>query len=164
MNKIFALFTLSFLMVLSVSMASAATCGYGDHSGCKVTETIVEGRIYFADSNQSAGGAQVTVICNHGGTEYKRSTVSLNSNALRGTYAVIFPQTQCIAGDEVSVSAVKDGSTGQEDGTVRHWITLTFLDVDVGIIDVPLVPEFGLYAGALTLMGAAGVFFLVRRK
>ena len=28
----------------------------------------------------------------------------------------------------------------------------------------PVIPEFGFYVGALTLMGAVGVFFLVRRK
>lgn len=31
-------------------------------------------------------------------------------------------------------------------------------------IDAPVIPEFGFYAGALALLGAVGVFFLVRRK
>jgi hypothetical protein len=29
---------------------------------------------------------------------------------------------------------------------------------------VPMVPEFGFYVGALTLVGAMGLFFLIRRK
>ena len=31
-------------------------------------------------------------------------------------------------------------------------------------LDAPVIPEFGFYVGALTLLGAVGVFFLVRRK
>ena len=31
-------------------------------------------------------------------------------------------------------------------------------------LNAPVIPEFGFYAGALTLLGAVGVFFLVRRK
>lgn len=31
-------------------------------------------------------------------------------------------------------------------------------------LDAPIVPEFGFYIGALTLLSAVGVFFLVRRN
>ena len=31
-------------------------------------------------------------------------------------------------------------------------------------LDLPVIPEFGFYVGALTLLSAVGAFFLVRRK
>lgn len=163
MNKVFALFALSFLCIVSASMVSAG-CGYGDHSDCEIDKTFVQGRIYFADTNQSVGNAHVTVTCNHDGTDYVRTTNSGSSGFFKGTYFVVFPQEKCIAGDTVTVSAVKSGSSGQEDGVVMNWVSHGPLDLDIALIDVPLVPEFGFYVGVLTLVSSVGVFFLVRKN
>ena len=38
------------------------------------------------------------------------------------------------------------------------------LSLNVVIVNVPMVPEFGLIAGLTTVLGALGVFFVVRRK
>jgi hypothetical protein len=165
MKKIFILFLLTaFLIFASANVSMVSACGYKDHFDCKVTETIVEGRIYFADNNQSAGNSDVTITCVHNGTSYTKNTDSANSGFLKGTYFVLFPQSQCVAGDEVRVSAVKGGSSGEEEGTIKNWITKRCLDIDIGIINVALIPEFGVIVGVLTLVGAVGMFFVVRRK
>jgi hypothetical protein len=162
MNKTFILPILALFLVLSVSYVSA--CSYNDHSDCLVTQTIVEGRVYYEDTNQSAGNASVAIECSHNGTVYTKNAHSINSGLLKGTYFVIFPQDQCIAGDEVTVSAVKNGLNGEEEGTIKDWISRRCLDVDVGIVNIPLVPEFGLIVGTLTIASAIVVFFVVRRK
>jgi hypothetical protein len=43
-------------------------------------------------------------------------------------------------------------------------MTYPGLNLDVGIVNVPMVPEFGLVVGLTTMLGALGVFFVVRRK
>lgn len=154
---------LVFILFFSFT-AMVSACSYNDHSDCKVTETIVEGKIYFADTNQSAGNADVTITCSHNGTDYVKTTKSLNNGFLKGTYFVLFPQSQCISGDEVVVSAVKGDKSGSEDGDVKDWITRRCLDVDLALVNVPLVPEFGVIVGALTALGAVGVFFIIRKK
>jgi len=156
------LLTSILFLVLSVNYVSA--CGYQNHGDCEITKTIVEGRVYYADTNQSAGNANVTVECNHNGTISTRNTHSVNFGFLKGTYFVLFPQNQCISGDDVTVSATKDGLSGEEEGTIKNWITKRCLDIDIGIVNVPLIPEFGLAIGVLTLVGAVSIFFFVRRR
>ena len=154
MKKILLSFMLvMFSFILLAGFASA--CGYHDHKTCKVdANTIIEGKITLNDA--AAGKAQITVTCYHGGTDYTRTTKS-----------VTFPQSQCKATDTVTVTAkAQDGSIGTATGIVKDFIKEKCLDMDVAIINVkiPTVPEFGLIAGALTIFGALGAFFVVRRK
>jgi hypothetical protein len=160
------------LLVVSVSYISATTaptCDYGNHNGCNtVANTIVEGKITFSDDTL-AGKAHVVVSCLHeeDGKNYTRNTMSVKSGYLKGTYFVQFPQHQCEEGDLVIVTATaKNGLSGTEEATVTDLLTKKCLDIDVALIDVviPLVPEFGVIAGALTIFGALGTFFVVRRK
>jgi hypothetical protein len=164
MKKIYSLVLLSaLLLVLSVTYISA--CGYHDHHDCKVTsETIVEGKITL--DNSSAGKALVTVTCTHNGANYTKTAKSVNHGILKGTYIVTFPQNHCIAGDTVTVVASKNGLVGTSIGKVKDFIKEKCLDIDVAIVNVhiPLVPEFGAIVGVLTVLGALGVFFVVRRK
>jgi hypothetical protein len=39
-----------------------------------------------------------------------------------------------------------------------------FLLGDLAIVNVPLVPEFGLIIGMTTILGALGIFFAVRKR
>ena len=165
MKKILLSFMLvMFSFILLAGFASA--CGYHDHKTCKVdANTIIEGKITLNDA--AAGKAQITVTCYHGGTDYTRTTKSVNYGILKGTYLVTFPQSQCKATDTVTVTAkAQDGSIGTATGIVKDFIKEKCLDMDVAIINVkiPTVPEFGLIAGALTIFGALGAFFVVRRK
>jgi hypothetical protein len=168
MKKISILFILASFLVLSVGYVSA--CDYNDHHDCDITKTLVEGKIYFADTNKPAGNADVTVTCTHleDGKDYVKTIKSSNSKWLKGTYLVQFPQSECVSGDTVVVSAIKSGKAGSEDGivedSIEYKIKKCFVDIDLALIDVPLVPEFGYFVGVLTIVGALGVFFVVRKK
>lgn len=160
------------LLVMGASVISA--CDYNNHHDCKVeANTIVQGKITLDDD--VAGKASITVTCDHvasNGTlmHYTKTAKSSNSHYLKGTYLVTFPQEKCIVGDIVTVTATKNGLTGTNTGTVVDFIKGRVrekcLDLDIALVNVniPLVPEFGLVAGALTILGAAGTFFVVRRK
>jgi hypothetical protein len=168
MKKIFSLIILSmFLLVISASYISA--CGYHDHHNCKVeANTIVEGKITFAENNTGIGKVDITVTCSHNGVDYTKHTKSVNFGALKGTYLVTFPQTHCIDGDQVTVLAEKGSLSGTKTGTVKDFILEKCLDIDVALVNVgikiPTVPEFGTFMILLTALGAGGIFFVVRRK
>lgn len=164
MKKVLLLaITLACLLVYGAGFASA--CGYQDHDDCDIEKTIVEGRIYYEGTNEPAGNAEVTITCMHENASNVKTTSSINSGLFKGGYFVIFPQTQCISGDEVIVSAVaKDGSSGSNSGEVKDWLSKRCLDIDVGIVNVPLIPEFGAVIGILTGFSAVGIFLFVRKN
>lgn len=123
--------------------------------------TAVGGTIYQGDVENGVIGASVTVTCAHNSSEHTKTTISKNN----GEYVVFFPQNQCTYGDEVTVSALKDGLNGEEEGEITlNVFEMGCFRIDVGIVNVPLIPEFGLIVGALTLASAIGIFFFVRRK
>jgi hypothetical protein len=127
------------LLVLSVvSMVSA--------------KTIVAGKIYNADFSDVVGNASVVVKCN---------TEMGNAFSLAdGTYAVAFNETECNGGETVIVSASKGDLTGSATGDVSDNVVL---DLDIAIVNVPLVPEFGMIVGFATVLSAIAVFFMIRR-
>jgi hypothetical protein len=138
MKKIFSLIILSFLVV---SLTGAATA-----------MTDIVGVIYNEDYSAVIGGADVTVNCN-GNIE---TTVSSSD----GAYGVEFYNADCTTGDTVLVNAIKGDLSGSETGIV-HQFGLT---VKVAIVNVPMVPEFGFFVGALAILSGVGIFFFVRRE
>ena len=156
----------AFLLILSASVISA--CGYHNHKTCDVkATTIIEGKITLAENHKAVGNVNIKITCVHNGQTYEKDTKSSNSKLLKGTYMVTFPQSQCKDNDMVTVTATtKDGAVGTSIGKVRDFIKEKCLDIDVALINVkiPMVPEFSLLAGTLTILGATGMFFVVRRK
>ena len=146
-------FVLLGLLVVSMIGAVSAT-------------TFVMGTVYNDDYSSKIGGANITVACDHvggvgEGINYQYTT-SASSGDQIGDYQVSFPETgvgACNGGDSVTVIAEKDGLTGSETETV---VDDAILDMDVAVINVT-VPEFGFLVGVLTLMGALGVFFVIRK-
>ena len=136
------LVVMAVLLVSMVSMVSA--------------KTIVAGKIYNADFSAVVGGASVDVTC--GATV--NSTVSLSD----GTYVASFASAECDNNDTVMIHAIKAG-VGENtiNGTVYDYSAL-IPSLNLGIVNVPLVPEFGLIAGLIAVFGAVGAFFLIRRK
>jgi hypothetical protein len=118
-------------------------------------KTIVAGKIYNADYSATVSGAGIEVICN----AIEKTATSLSD----GTYSVEYASDNgCSIGKEVSVHASK---TGVGENTVTGIMQdLTPIDLTLGVVNVPLIPEFGFAVGALTLASAIGVFFVVRRK
>lgn len=149
MKKLMGLFVLATIL-LTLGFASAIT------PVC-TSQTVVGGTIYQDVITNGVGGASVEVTCNGN----LLSTTSLSD----GSYSVLFDCTLCDFGDAVTVHATKDGLTGDNSGAIdMTWQIPCGIQLDVGIVNVPLVPEFGLILGLTTALGALGVFFLVRRK
>lgn len=150
MKKLFSLMILG-LLVLSMGTASA--------------KVVITGVTYnFVDPNNIFPEGDVNVIasCTHNG---EITTKNTTSNSIDGVYVVSFSQSpkECDVGYTVTVSGSKGGLSGSASGIV-HDGELFGIDIDLGVINVPLVPEFGIFVGVLTLFGAVGVFFLIRRE
>ena len=129
-------------LVLALSLVSA--------------KTLIAGKIYNSDYSETISGASVEVTCN----SYTETTTSLSD----GSYAVTFNETgqnSCNNGSTVEVYAEKGGLYGSKSGVVNDDVVL---DWDIAIVNVPLIPEFGIFVGMLTVLSALGVFFLVRKR
>ena len=140
MKKAFMLVVLG-LLIFSVGAVSA--------------KTIIAGKIYNADYSDTIEGADVTALCNGN----IQTTISLSD----GAYSVTYNETgvgKCDSGDSLIVSAVKGDLYGSQSGIIHDDAFGTW---DLAIVNVPLVPEFGIFIGALTILSAVGLFFFVRR-
>ncbi|KHO53796.1 MAG: hypothetical protein QT05_C0001G0018 [archaeon GW2011_AR13] len=125
--------------------------------GAVSAKTIIAGKIYNADYSDTISGADVTILCNgHELTNISRSDGSYNVEYLENG------ENGCNAGDSLTVSAVKGNLYGSQSGIIHddalgnNW--------DLAIVNVPLVPEFGILIGSLTILSAVGIFFFVRRE
>jgi hypothetical protein len=149
------------IVMLAVFMISAVSA-----------KVFVGGKVYknteLSDSN-IVEGALVEVTCLHEDVEYMLNATT----GADGSYSVLFEQPNNLASvapiklcdlyDNVSVYAMHP-SYGSN--TVNGVVNMDFpqIDVDLGIVNVPLIPEFGMIAGLATIAGALGMFFFVRRK
>jgi len=148
MKKILGAFILVSVL-LTLSFASAQEV-------C-TSQTVVGGTIYQNVVENGVVGADVWVTCNE-------QTLQTTSGA-DGAYSVNFDCEVCDYGDDVSVHATYDDLTGDNEGEVNmSWDIPCGIELDVGIVNVPLVPEFGVVVGVLTALGALGAFFVVRRR
>jgi len=149
MKKTFMFMILALFLISVVNMVSAtAAPNY---------KTIIAGKIYDSPNFETANAvanASVNVTCN----ENLLTTQSLSD----GTYSVSFVNN-CPDGSIVTVVAEKGGITNSGTGEV-HDYTAVIPDLYIGIVNIALIPEFGVYVGVLTLISAVGLFFIVRRK
>ncbi len=144
MKKAFILTILALLIVSSLAMVSAGT--------------LIAGKIYDSPNFETANGvedANINVTCN----QSLKTTQSLGD----GTYSVVFSIAQCPLNSNVTVIAEKNGFSNSDTGIVHDYSSL-IVDLYIGVINIALIPEFGLFVGALTLVSAVGIFFFVRRK
>lgn len=121
--------------------------------------TVIAGKIYDSPNFETAhgvGGANINVTCG--------SNVLYTQSLADGTYSVTYVETaDCPNNSTVTVWAEKGGITNSGTGKV-HDYTITGFDLYIGVVNIALIPEFGLVVGTLTLLSAVGVFFLVRRN
>ena len=142
MNKTFILAILALLTVFSVTAVSA--------------KTVVAGKIYDSPNFETANavaGANINATCN--------GNVLYTTSLADGTYSVSFNTTDCPDGSTVTVWAEKGGVTNSGVGEV-HDYTAVMPDLYVGVVNIALIPEFGIVIGTLTALSAIGIF--VRRK
>jgi hypothetical protein len=118
------------------------------------TLTVVSGTI-TDNSAAVVSNAAVTVTCTHGLVDTQKIVMS----GVDGKYYAFIPQLNCAVGDNVLVQAVKDDATGQNNGSVGYDEQCR---INTALINVQ-IPEFGVIAGGLALLGALGVV-IYRRK
>jgi len=158
MKNSISLVVVSLMAVLLLGFASAVT---------EQQTTIIAGKIYNSDYTAVIAGADVDVTCDG-------VTISVVSKA-DGAYKVEYTDGSCYVGDSLTVYAEKEGLTGQKTGTILaegtcsdpstdNCLINVYDGLDVAVVNVPLVPEFGLIVGVLTILGAVGVFFVVRQR
>jgi len=144
MKKAFMLTVLVALLVIaSIGAVSAGT--------------LIAGKIYDSPNFETAGAvadANINVTCG----ENLQTTTSLND----GTYSVIFSIAQCPLNSNVTVVAEKDGISNSGTGIVHDYSSL-MIDLYIGVVNIALIPEFGLFVGSLTILAAVGIFFFVRK-
>jgi len=144
MNKqLFSLVILSLLVISTIGAVSA--------------KTLIAGKIYNADYSDTIAGADVTITCIHGSDTNVQTTTSLGD----GAYDVTFYESACESGDDLTVSATKGDLYGSKSGVIHED---AFYDWDLAVVNVPLVPEFGLIVGILTVLSAMIMFFVIRKK
>ena len=148
------LLVLSVFVLIGILGLMSSTYTGGSIGGAK---TIIAGEIYYEGPANPVGGAEVLISCNHNGIVTRKKAESAGD----GTYSNYFMDQECDDGDFVVVEAEKNGLEGSNTGVVENSELQT---LDIAIVNVPLVPEFGVIVGGLTILGALGIFFLVRRK
>jgi len=149
MKKVYA-FAFMIMFLFAVTMVSA--------------DTIIAGKIYNSDYSAIVEGANVTVTCDD-------NVLNVISGA-DGSYKVNFGGAICGEGDSLSVDAVKGSLFGSSGVSTLKSVCLdgdsclisVYDGIDLAVVNVPLVPEFGFIIGAITLLSAVAVFFVVRRK
>jgi hypothetical protein len=160
MKKAIMPIVLGLMLVLTLAAVSAS-----------VSTTVIAGKIYNSDYTATVPQANVKVTC--GGNEI----TLLSDND--GSYKVKY-EGLCVVDDELIVYAEKNGLTGTKTGVIKasgacptgqdeqgrdyNCLIEVVSGVDVAVVNVPLVPEFGTVVGILTALGALGVFFVVRKK
>jgi hypothetical protein len=154
MKKLLSVLMLATMVLAFTGFASATTCA-------TVETTFVSGLISDAtNGNAPVAGATVQVTCD--------GTLKTTTSDALGGYQVEYTPAECDNGDTVSVHATYDGLSG--DSSTVDWYTennqigCLELIVNVACANVPLVPEFGALVAGLTILGALGAFFVVRRK
>lgn len=119
-------------------------------------KTLIAGKIYNADYSDTIADAWVNVTC--------KNTTNSTESVDDGTYSVVFEEDDCNYGGYIEVFAGKGDLTGWNNGTVSIDKTTLGLDVNVGVVNVALIPEFGVIIGILTILSAFGIFFVIRKK
>jgi hypothetical protein len=145
MKKAIVLVGLVMLVALSLNMVNA--------------KTLVAGKVYdmTQETVGTVDGAEVNVSCN--GLFNQTMT---NSD---GSYSVSFDDALCNESHVVDISAQKGGLYGESPGNAVHDLSgiCDGCNVYMSVGNVFMIPEFGFFVGLVTILGAVGVFFFVRR-
>ena len=143
MKKAFSILIFGIMLISLLGAVSAGT-------------TYIAGKIYNSDYSATVGGATVEVTC-------ALSPVQSVLSKSDGAYSVQYDESVCHEGSSLSVHAFK---TGVGENTVTGLIHDDYpaVDINLGVVNVPLVPEFGAIVAGLTILSALGVFFIVRKR
>jgi hypothetical protein len=152
MKKTFILMLAALLVIAAVASATSVET--------TSSKTIIAGKVYDSPDFEHANGvsgANVNVTC--------KFNVLTTQSSSDGTYSVVYnSSTQCPEGFEATVVAEKNGIVSNIGTGKVHDLTAVIPDIYLGVVNVALIPEFGVFVGVLTLISAVAVFFVVRKK
>lgn len=113
----------------------------------------VAGVVYIDNISNRVGNADVEVICD--------DSVKTTKTFDNGIYFVRFKQNECNTGDKLIVNAY----SGDMYGIVETEINDKLLEkiTKLNIVNVPLVPEFGVVSGFLAIFGSIASMLWIRR-
>lgn len=120
------------------------------------TATSISGTIIDYATSEGAADATVTVNCEHNGINTTK-IVQTDSN---GEYYAFYPAIQCNVADKAYIYAEKDGVSNVGEGVIAYDQTC---QINTAFINVT-IPEFGLAAGAVVLVGLVAGVTLLRKK
>jgi hypothetical protein len=153
-NRYYNIYMKNSISLVVVSLMAVLLLGFASATG---DTTAIAGKIYNADYTAIVPGATVEITC--GGS------LQTVESKIDGTYSVNYDSEGCHEGSTLSVHAFKEGvGENTVTGNIYDDYPVPELDLNLGVVNVPLVPEFGLIVGVLTILGAVGVFFVVRRR
>ena len=120
---------------------------------CMQDPVYVMGKVYM-DNNLSrpVAGASVSVDC--------RGNILTKTTKADGSYSVRYgneDSCECALGDNATVTAAKGSASGSNEGIVNDWDPIYVAIVNVSI------PEFGVIAAAVAMIGAIGGIVMFRR-
>jgi hypothetical protein len=155
MKRLYNLFLLSAMLIVMLGAVSATPV-------CSIFETTFISGIITDTTNGNAvvSGADITVNCN--------GIIKTTTSDSDGAYTVEYGISDCPLYSDISVSANYNGLNGESNDiswyTQNTQVGCLNLIVNVACANVSIVPEFGALVGVLTVLGALGMFFVVRRK
>jgi len=145
MKKILCLIILGLMAISMVGVVSAYT--------------VVAGTVYNKGYNGVVEGANINIKCYDGEKLVGENNTISGAN---GIYVFQFLErgtNKCANGNNVVVTAEKDGSYASNFGEVVDY----GVEVKLALIDV-VIPEFGIFMGIFTLMAGVGVFFFIKKQ
>jgi hypothetical protein len=116
---------------------------------------LVTGYVMYQNGT-GVDGATVDITCQHNDVNTTLSTSTYED----GSYYQEFSDTQCSYNDMVWVNAEKSGNSGSNDGQTCERNDCF---IPVALIDVT-IPEFGIIASMVAMIGALGIFVLKRKE
>lgn len=142
MKKKIALFITTVFAVAALPVAAFAEGG----------QSIVAGTVTNSGTGNPVGGASVSVLCD--GHTLTSSTTSA------GAYVVQFPSADCPNGATAQVTATKGSNSASNSGKVNKLSA----SVNLAIVNVSVVPEFGIVAGISAAILGGGAFIVMRQR
>ncbi|MEK6918359.1 MAG: hypothetical protein AABW51_05420 [Nanoarchaeota archaeon] len=153
MKKLFVIMT---LLILSLSLVLANNSGaiWTTKNDCgnqtqNVNQYAKGEKVYINGNNFEPGNYEWSITGLNGG-----ASCDPNTKVINGTYGVGDSKKFCFEAYTVNLDDCGEykASFGGKKDNYR---------VD---LDAPVVPEFGVIIGGLTILSAIGVFFMVRRR
>ncbi len=148
MKKALVLSAALMLVALAMPLKSNALTLTGGVSD--VTGTVT-------NNGSAVANADVTAVCAFG----KGSATVTTTTDASGAYLAQFSSLLCPAGSQINVTASYNGMTGTNNGVINEYGTDK---LNVGIVNVSLVPELGVITGSIAVVAGAGAFMIVRRR